>query len=546
MAIVQVSRITNRKGLTENLPQLAGAEFGWAIDSRRLFIGNGTQESGAPVIGNTEILTEFSDITALSNYTYKDLVVGYAPQTGISVSEPVVRTVQQRLDDMATVRAFGAVGDGVTDDTAAINRALFQLYCVQANPAVRRALLFPAGVYRVTSTLNIPAYAKLVGEGADSTVFRLDSSESAYLARYADSLGQTGANIGNAGATPPRNIEISGITFETAAATDIFLVETATQCYFDSCNFRGPLTENQLIPTDDYFPPDIAGIRFVSTTSLICQQVTLDKCAFVGTTYGINTADRIQAVTVSNSRFERLFQGVVLGSGSVISGGPTGVRVVHNMFDRVFSQGVLLGQVQLNISAYNMFYDVGNGFTGSPTVPVVLLGNDNNVSISDMFARTDFEAGTVPRVQITGGATATTTQIQLGRYSRQSGKTFVLVPSPLVPVNPGEEPPIFARSFATVFTLEPTVKAATVNYTIVKGTAVRHGTVTVIVQDIFDSALISSYTDDYTENADTGVVLQVEQIDTDSSADGNFIALQYRADDIGADATLTYSIANLA
>ena len=35
MAIVQVSRITNRKGLSENLPQLAGAEFGWVIDSRQ-------------------------------------------------------------------------------------------------------------------------------------------------------------------------------------------------------------------------------------------------------------------------------------------------------------------------------------------------------------------------------------------------------------------------------------------------------------------------------------------------------------------------------
>ena len=62
MAIVQISRITNRKGLQENLPQLAGAELGWSIDSRRLYIGNGTLEEGAPVIGNTEILTEFSEI----------------------------------------------------------------------------------------------------------------------------------------------------------------------------------------------------------------------------------------------------------------------------------------------------------------------------------------------------------------------------------------------------------------------------------------------------------------------------------------------------
>jgi hypothetical protein len=193
---------------------------------------------------------------------------------------------------------------------------------------------------------------------------------------------------------------------------------------------------------------------------------------------------------------------------------------------------VIFGQVQLNISAYNMFYDVANGFTGSPTVSVVLLGNDNNVSMSDMFARTDFEAGTVLRVQITGGSTGTTTQIQLGRYNRQSGKTVALVNN---------------QQDQTIFTLSPVlVKAATVNYTIVRGTAVRHGTVTLIVQDILDSALISSYTDDYTENADTGITLAVVQIDTDSSADGDLVALQYSASNTGTDATLTYSIANLA
>ena len=62
MAIIQVSRITQRKGLQEDLPQLAGAEFGWAIDQQRLYIGNGTLAEGAPTVGNTEILTQYSDI----------------------------------------------------------------------------------------------------------------------------------------------------------------------------------------------------------------------------------------------------------------------------------------------------------------------------------------------------------------------------------------------------------------------------------------------------------------------------------------------------
>ena len=76
MAIVQVSRITNRKGLAENVPQLAGAELGWAIDERRLFIGNGTLEEGAPIIGNTEVLTEYSDVFAgRTQFSFGDYVV---------------------------------------------------------------------------------------------------------------------------------------------------------------------------------------------------------------------------------------------------------------------------------------------------------------------------------------------------------------------------------------------------------------------------------------------------------------------------------------
>ena len=76
MAIVQVSRITNRKGLAENVPQLAGAELGWAIDQRRLFIGNGTLQEGAPIIGNTEVLTEYSDVfSGRTQFSFGDYIV---------------------------------------------------------------------------------------------------------------------------------------------------------------------------------------------------------------------------------------------------------------------------------------------------------------------------------------------------------------------------------------------------------------------------------------------------------------------------------------
>jgi Major tropism determinant N-terminal domain len=75
MAIVQISRIQQRRGLEQDLPQLAAGEFGWSTDSNRLYIGNGSLEEGSPLPGqNTEILTQYS-VVSLSNTFLANLAV---------------------------------------------------------------------------------------------------------------------------------------------------------------------------------------------------------------------------------------------------------------------------------------------------------------------------------------------------------------------------------------------------------------------------------------------------------------------------------------
>ena len=72
MAVTQISRIQHRRGLDQDLPQLAGAELGWSVDTRRLYIGNGTIDEGAPAQGITEVLTQYTDLAALiGSYTFK-------------------------------------------------------------------------------------------------------------------------------------------------------------------------------------------------------------------------------------------------------------------------------------------------------------------------------------------------------------------------------------------------------------------------------------------------------------------------------------------
>jgi len=69
------------------------------------------------------------------------------------------RTVLDKLRDVVSVKDFGAVGDGVADDTAEIQAAL------DAVPAVGGCVYFPAGTYVVSSPLIVDSNTVLLGDG---------------------------------------------------------------------------------------------------------------------------------------------------------------------------------------------------------------------------------------------------------------------------------------------------------------------------------------------------------------------------------------------
>jgi hypothetical protein len=604
MAIVQVSRITQRKGLEQDLPQpLAGAELGWAVDQRRLFIGNGTLTEGAPVVGNTEILTEFSDILGFAaTYTYQGEAAGYTVQTGVTSGTPVSQSLQSRLDSYAIVSDFGATGDGVTDDTAAINRALFQLYCVQANSQIRRSLFFPAGTYKVSDTIKIPPYAKLYGEGANSSIISfqveiwaantayadgvLVSDEDPgtgvityyrsvaavpgtgilltdadywdsvnlpnYVVQTADSLQQTGVNLGQNGATLPRNVEVSSMAFETqtfgndsALGHQIMLLEQARQFYFDSVTWRGPLLTSQL----DSAVENLAAVRFAGTLATPPTQITFDKCRFQNLTFAINTDELIQGITISNSWFDSLYQGILLGDNAPVNGGPTGVRVMHNIFDNIYAEAVVIENCSLNATGYNTFLDVGNQFNGAanPATPIITINANNNLSVGDMFLRTTAQSlqGTgYPRIRIFDSGTASTptaigitsgSQIQLGNYVRESGVQVTLEDG-------------FADQ--ALFTFDTALaqsnggfQALRMDYTIYRLTAgtkaVRTGSFTVVAGGDDSAGEGVVFVDDYTENEGT-------DIDLSATESSDVVTVSYTAAATGFDGTIYYSITHLA
>jgi len=132
---------------------------------------------GAALIGNTPAGTIaattvqgaideiVSDLAANSGSS----LVGYTQGGASSVD----RTVQAKLRETVSVKDFGAVGDGVTDDTAAIQAAI----------DTGKDVYVPEGNFLVTDTLDISTpYQSLFGSGEGSQITFTFASSKAGLA----------------------------------------------------------------------------------------------------------------------------------------------------------------------------------------------------------------------------------------------------------------------------------------------------------------------------------------------------------------------------
>jgi hypothetical protein len=534
MAVVQISRIQVRRGQKNTgtgLPQLASGELAWAVDTQELFIGNGSVAEGAPFVGNSKILTANDNILELfEQYQYKrgDATI----QTGADSNYPVLRSVQDRLDERVSASEFGVTGgDGAEDDTAAIQRAVDQLYL---NPATvglyqgRYTLEFGPGTFTFSETIYVPSYTSIVGSGQGRTVFNYTGSGSAFeCINDSSTIGNPSILSSTTANNQPKHILMKGFSLLiTDTNTTGFKLNAVRNSVFEDISITG------IWELTDSVESNSIGISMYAFSSLVTSRNNqFNRLEIQSTSYGVFSKQDIASNRFSNCSFKTHDVGVSFGVGSAPPAvgeqyGPRNNSISDCTFEDVRKQGIKVSLGSGNVSTLNRFINVGNDAGGNSQAVYGQIEFDtlSNVSVHDIFDRAADLAGmtaTDPYIAEVIGKTMFSNVLTRQETIVQSATFIPLCRLPLSS----------AIGYEVAYIYRSTTHAQ-----------MRTGKITIAVDaDNGTLQLVDDF--DYTGTSGAELNLEIEAVfdDADSDTVNDTIQLNYKNSTIGDTATFTYT-----
>ena len=395
MAIVQISRIQHRRGKKNSgtgLPQLASAEFGWAVDAQELYIGNGSVSEGAPFVGNTKILTENDNIIDLANqYAYK-------PTAGTiwNSATPVYRSLAQRLDDFVSVANFNAIPRNnltKTEMTEALQLAVDSLY-LNGEIGNRVTLYIPAGLYEINNSIKIPPYTTIVGAGKDKTIISSTEGTVFVTVNGSSTPGNYNPNQTTAyNAVSPnqaRYLDIRNLTLTTEANATCLQLDDCSNSIFSNIKIKGSWVTGQSgLPLSH-------GIELTSSGIATCENNTFENLEIDGFENLVYSDFDVKDNIWKDCLFYMAKRGIVFGQDTILGSvgqiaGPNNNVIRDSKFNMIDREAIYIPTGRLNQSSRNKFYNVGND-SGSPQVnahPMIFYNDSSNTSKNDYFSRTE-------------------------------------------------------------------------------------------------------------------------------------------------------------
>jgi hypothetical protein len=383
VAVVSISRIQLRRGRElagTGIPQLASGELGWAIDTQKLYIGSGAVSEGAPAVENIELLTERSNILDLADqYVYgtDDNI-----QTGSSPSTPVARSIRQKLDDTVSIRDFAENNE---DPSATIQRAIDELFLTSQYSNV--TLRIPAGEYVITDAIFVPPFANIVGDGPEKTLLiNNGTAPQIFYTKGTDNNAFIDDSAIVNSDQQPRSILIQGMTLEQPSFYEILRLQNCKDSVFRDINFRGNWSTGNGETDQGAILMDAGG-----NSAAACDNNVFVNCNFSNLSYVCRSESHSDRNHFANARVDTVRKGFVLGTeGS--STGPSYNTVKNYRFTNVYQSAIMFESGSYNTSSCNSFVDVGTSGSSDSAInytdPVIVFGNNSNVSSDDYFGRT--------------------------------------------------------------------------------------------------------------------------------------------------------------
>jgi hypothetical protein len=393
MAVIQISKIQLRRGREqeEGIPQLASGELAWAVDTQKLFIGNGAVSEGAPQVGNTRILTEQDNIFELAqDYQFRES--NSSIQTGLNTNYPVQRTLQERLDERVTNAEYGIEANG-QDQAAKIQNAIDNLFL---NPAylsrndLRVTLEFLPGTYFISTTIFLPSNVTIVGSGVDKTVFHFTGvSQPVFRFINETSTKTSRSTLGSTTAlNQPKNAYLAGFTVLTNDPTVNGIQMSAVR---DSV-----IRDVKILGSyGDSASNNSRGIFMEALSSVVtCQRNKFDRIIIDGMTYSVYTTKDIINNIFLECEFRDAYIGFSLGptTPSTVVGeqyGPRNTIIEDCVFENIDRQGIYVYKGYGNRSISNTFRNVGNegGRNTNNQTAIIRYDSHGNISTGDSFDR---------------------------------------------------------------------------------------------------------------------------------------------------------------
>lgn len=260
------------------------------------------------------------------------------------------------LATFVTVTQFGAVGDGVTDDTAAFNATLSA-----ASALGGAAVILPAGTYLVSSKINVPSGCGLIGNKvatiyAPAASFNNTSLSNKYASNSAviDLSGETSGSY-----TASQSPFLSGIKIQSQVSqgrmVDAVVCRNAVNASVTECEIFG-------------FPVG-CGIRAASLVGAVFADNYIHN--FLDNTTGWVGLPQSTAIEIDNDRVNSVYS--------------TGVKITNNEISAIEFGAAA-------ISAYGYQTD-GVNIAGISTVDYVI--NANRINLVGEGIDTFGERGTI-------------------------------------------------------------------------------------------------------------------------------------------------------